>query len=94
MRNYPALKSKAILILNNSEETLDFDYSLEELIDEKQACCFEWNLGEAAALGKISFLKKQLRSHESVLYYINQHNQPPPRNMSINGVRVKGLREN
>jgi hypothetical protein len=75
----------ALLILNDTDQTVSETYSVSELIGTKEAWVFYWEPGFSLGLGKTSRVSTILSSHESKIYYLSEEKENPSLNMTIGG---------
>lgn len=75
----------ALLILNDSEQTVTESYSMYELTGLREAWVFYWEPGFSLGLGKSTQISTILGSHESKLYYISEEKENPALNLGLSG---------
>jgi hypothetical protein len=85
VREYPDLRSKAVLFVNPTQKSLNQNYSIHELSGMHQGFCFLWLPSRSESLGHLQDLKVRLEPHESVLIYISEENIPPSSSLCIAG---------
>lgn len=85
VRIFKRKKAWAVLILNDSSQTVSETYQMNDLIGEKEGWVFVWEPGFSLGLGKGSRLSVILSSHESKLYYITEDKENPALNLTISG---------
>jgi len=88
IKRFKKEKAWAVLILNDSGESVTESYQMYDLIGEKDAWVFVWEPGFSLGLGKGNSLTVLLGSHESKLYYIAEEKENPSLNLSISGQKL------
>ena len=83
VRQYKKDNSWALLIMNDTEETVSEVYSIYDLTGEKEAWIFYWEPGFSLGLGKASRISTFLSSHETKLYFLSAEKENPSLNMTI-----------
>ena len=85
VREYPALKAHAVLLLNPSDVEIAQRLPLKELIGRSSAGVFAWSHKGATPLGKQDCLLPELPPHSANLYFVSDTNTPPPANLTLGG---------
>lgn len=85
IRKYPEQNAWGVLITNLSNTKTKEQYSISDLVKEKEMHVFEWNHISVGYIGKKNSLEQILNARESVLYYISKENKAPSPNFSIGG---------
>lgn len=91
VRKYPHLNAWGILVSNASGSPQQKALDIKQLTGIQKLWCFGWGPGIANPLGEKSALELSLRPYESQLYFATIRNQPPDADMTLGGIRVKGL---
>lgn len=79
----------ALLILNDSEQTITESYSMYELTGLREAWVFYWEPGFSLGLGKSTQISTIMGSHESKLYYISEEKENPSLNLGLSGKQIQ-----
>ncbi len=77
VREYDNSKDKAVLFVNISGETIDSTYVLNEICGIEKATVYEWKPQHSEKVGEGETVTINLKSHESVLYYISTDGKAP-----------------
>ena len=85
VREYPALKAHAVLLLNPTDVEIAQRLPLKELIGRSSAGVFAWSHKGATALGKLDCLLPELPAHSANLYFVSDTNTPPPAGLTLGG---------
>lgn len=85
VRRYKKETSWAILVLNDTDQTVSETYSVYDLTGLKEAWVFYWEPGFSLGLGKTNRISTFLSSHETKLYFISDEKENPPLNMTLGG---------
>jgi len=89
VRRYKSERAWGILIVNDSDETIETSYRLLDLIEEEKCWLYQWEPGVSYPLGQNGEVKVSLNPHESLLFYASLNNNEPPSDLSISGVKLE-----
>ena len=84
VKNYPSIKSVAILFVNRTDETVSVTYTLKQLIGISEGTCFNWSEKGSEIVGKKSDITLTIKPHESKLIYIAPDGNSP-KGMNLGG---------
>lgn len=87
VRKYEKENAWAVLILNDSEQTISETYSVYDLTGTQETWVFHWEPGFSLGLGKSTRIPTTLASHETKLFFLSGENQNPSLNMTIGGLK-------
>jgi hypothetical protein len=90
VRDYPALKAHAILVVNRSEERVDETIELARLDVPAQSYVWLWTPGQASSVGPSKSLKVKLLRHQSSLFFVSAQNVPPAEGLRLCGEATSG----
>ncbi len=89
VRRYKKENAWAVLILNDSDQSVSETYSIYDLIGTKDAWVFYWEPGFSLGLGKAARIATILSRHETKLYFLSEEKENPGLNMSIGGRELR-----
>ncbi|MGD9930853.1 MAG: alpha-galactosidase [Mangrovibacterium sp.] len=89
VRRYKSPKAWGVLIVNDTDETVNEDFYMLELNGEKQCWVYEWKPETSTGLGNLDKITLSLKPHESQLLYLTENNNNPPSDLSISGVQLE-----
>ena len=85
VRRYKKENAWAVLILNDSDQTVSETYSVYDLIGTKESWVFYWEPGFSLGLGRATRIATFLSSHETKLYFLSDEKENPSLNMTLGG---------
>lgn len=88
VRRYKKENSWAVLILNDSDQTVSESYSIYDLTGSKEAWVFYWEPGFSLGLGKATRISAFLGIHESKLYFLSEEKENPALDMTLGGREI------
>ncbi len=91
VRHYKKEKAWAVLVLNDTDQTISETYSVKDLTGSNEAWVFYWEPGFSLGLGKATRISTFMSSHETKLYFLSEEKENPSLNMTLGG---KELRNN
>jgi len=89
VRRYKKENAWAVLILNDTDQTVSETYSVYDLTGTKEAWVFYWEPGFSLGLGKATRISTFLSSHETKLYFLSDEKENPSLNMTLGGQELR-----
>ena len=93
VRDYPGNGTWAVLVVNPSSRAFHETFRVKDLLGIEKAWFFDWKPGENTPLGCLQELSLTLTPHQSKLFYVGKNNTPPPADMGLFGIKIKGLKK-
>ncbi len=88
IRRYKDPRSWGILVINNSNETVQETYSINDLTGQKHSWVYLWEAGKSSGLGDLSEITVTLRPKESRLMFLTNGKTNPPEDFTISGISL------
>ena len=85
VRKYKKAKGWGVLIMNDTDQTVNETYQIYDLIGSREGWVFVWEPGFSLGLGKSSRVSVILSSHESKLFFISETKENPSLELTISG---------
>lgn len=85
VREYPALKARAVLVLNPTDAAMAQRLPLMELIGRASAAVFAWSHRDSTPLGRQDYLLPDLPAHGAALYFVSDTETPPAAGLTLGG---------
>ena len=88
VRRYEKEKAWAVLVLNDSDQTISETYPVYDLTGSQEIWIFHWEPGFSLGLGKSTQIHTTLGSHETKLFFLSEEKENPSLNMTIGGRKL------
>lgn len=88
VRRYEKENAWAVLILNDSEQSISETYSVYDLTGTQEIWVFHWEPGFSLGLGKLTRIPTIISSHETQLFFLSEEKDNPSLNMTIGGRKL------
>lgn len=85
VREFPALQSWAVVLLNDSHTKITERMCIADWIGQPSAFLYEWGPEGAKPLGQAAQWIAEVTGHRAVLLYLSSNNAPPPPNLTLGG---------
>ncbi|MGQ8337203.1 glycoside hydrolase family 36 protein [Sunxiuqinia sp. A32] len=89
LRRFKDPRSWALLIFNDTDESVQETYNIDDITGQRNAWVYLWELGNSTGLGNLDQITVSLDKHESRLLFLSDGNSNPPEDLSLGGVSLK-----
>ncbi len=92
VRKYEDLNAWGVLFVNIFGKTVQESFDMRDLVKKESAFVFEWGPAFNKPLGESGSIKIDLKDRSSRLFYVSVNENAPAANLTISGIKVKGLK--